>query len=306
MGVQHTAFLTSQAAHIEPEVYRIQYPNIQYPELVPVDNSAPEFAGQVTYFSMDGVGEAQFFGTHANDVPFVDTERQKFDVRIENLAIGYKFNEFELEYAMRLGINLPNEQAMIARRVMEEKTDQIVLNGQSQMGWDGLLNSSVVNATNVAGANANARVWSGKDGPAIAQDINDAISSIEQDSLQVEMADTVLLPVAQRNLLATKQFSTASDTNILTWVQRNNVYTAQTGRPLLIRTCRGLESAGAGNTARMVVYANRMDVLKLHRPMPFRFWPAQQWMFQYYVPGVCRLGGLEIRRPGAVRYRDGI
>ena len=306
MGVQHTAFLTSQAAHIEPEVYRIQYPNIQYPELVPIDNSAPEFAGQVTYFSIDGVGEAAFFGTHANDVPFVDTERQKYDVRIENLAIGYKFNEFELEHAMSIGMNLPNEQAMIARRNMEEKTDDIVLRGQASMGWDGLLNSSLVTTVDAPNGAAADTEWTTKTGPEIAKDINDAISNIETSTLQVEMADTVLLPVANRNHIASTQFNAGTDTNILQWVQRNNVYTAQTGRPLLIRTVRGLETQGGSNSARMITYANSMDVLKLHRPMPFRFWPAQQWMFVYYVPGVARLGGLEIRRPKAMRYTDKI
>ena len=36
---QHLAFLITQAEHIESRVYRIQYPEIQYPSLVPVDRS---------------------------------------------------------------------------------------------------------------------------------------------------------------------------------------------------------------------------------------------------------------------------
>ncbi|MBY0298990.1 MAG: DUF2184 domain-containing protein, partial [Methylobacterium sp.] len=48
-------------------------------------------------------------------------------------------------------------------------------------------------------------------------------------------------------------------------------------------------------------------VLKLWMPMPFRFFPAWQtgpWRFD--VPGAFRLGGVDIRRPGACRYVDGI
>ncbi len=48
-------------------------------------------------------------------------------------------------------------------------------------------------------------------------------------------------------------------------------------------------------------------MLKLWLPMPFRFFPAWQtgpWRFE--VPGAFRLGGLDIRRPAACRYLDGI
>ena len=135
MGQAHLAFLTSQAAHIESEVYAIRYPDIQYPSLVPVDTSAPAFAGQVTYFSSDGSGKARFLGAYANDIPFVETQRAKHDVRIENAAIGYRYSEFELGHAMMLGINLSSDDAMIARRVAEEMIDEVVLKGQSDMGW---------------------------------------------------------------------------------------------------------------------------------------------------------------------------
>jgi hypothetical protein len=48
-------------------------------------------------------------------------------------------------------------------------------------------------------------------------------------------------------------------------------------------------------------------VLKMHIPMPHRFLPVWQTGPMFYeVPGIFRLGGLEIRRPKAVRYVDGI
>jgi hypothetical protein len=48
-------------------------------------------------------------------------------------------------------------------------------------------------------------------------------------------------------------------------------------------------------------------VLKIHIPMPHRFLPVwQTGPMKYDVPGIFRLGGLEIRRPKAVRYVDGV
>ena len=80
-----------------------------------------------------------------------------------------------------------------------------------------------------------------------------------------------------------------------------------TGMPLTIRAVRGLETAGAAGVNRMVAYRRNPQVLKLHVPMPHRFLPVyQDGPLNFVVPGVFRLGGLDIRRPKEVRYGDGI
>ena len=57
----------------------------------------------------------------------------------------------------------------------------------------------------------------------------------------------------------------------------------------------------------MVAYRRSPDVLKLHMPMPHRFFPVfQSGPFRWDVPGLFRLGGVDIRRPLEVAYIDGI
>ena len=57
----------------------------------------------------------------------------------------------------------------------------------------------------------------------------------------------------------------------------------------------------------MVAYRRSPEVLKMHVPMPFRFLPAWQvGPILFEVPGIFRLGGVDIRRPKSVRYLDGI
>jgi len=120
------------------------------------------------------------------------------------------------------------------------------------------------------------------------------------------MANTLLLPFAKLNTLATTRLGDTQGT-ILQFLRANNTYTAMTGQPLDIRGVRGLETAGDGSTNRMVAYRKDPQVLKLHIPMPHRFLPAFQKTPLYVeVPGVFRLGGLDIRRPKEVRYKDGI
>ena len=83
--------------------------------------------------------------------------------------------------------------------------------------------------------------------------------------------------------------------------------TATTGQPIVIRGMRSLDTAGASSTARLVAYRYSPQVLKLHMPMPHRFLPAyQSGPLRWDVPGVMRLGGLDIRLPKEVVYLDGI
>lgn len=68
------SFLIRQATLIEPTVYAMRYQEIQYASLIPVDTSAPEWIQSVTYFSMDGVGKAEWFNGNAHDVPKVEPD----------------------------------------------------------------------------------------------------------------------------------------------------------------------------------------------------------------------------------------
>ena len=57
----------------------------------------------------------------------------------------------------------------------------------------------------------------------------------------------------------------------------------------------------------MIAYARDPEVLKMHIPMTHKFLPVwQTGPLVFDVPGIFRLAGLEIRRPGAVRYMDGV
>ena len=95
---------------------------------------------------------------------------------------------------------------------------------------------------------------------------------------------------------------------VLDWLRNYNVYTQITGQPLLIRAVRQLDDAGVGgDTGRMVVYRKDPQVVKMHIPMMHRFMPIwQRSSIAFDIPGIFRIGGVEIRRPGAVRYVDGI
>lgn len=304
---QALGFLISQTSAIEAEVYRIQYPDIQYPELIPVDTGAPEWAKSVTYFSMDRVGRAEWYSHLAKDLPKADIERTKFERGIEMAGIGYSYTLEELGQAMMIpGFNLTSERAEAARRAYEEFVDERALLGDTQKGWDGLVNATGVTATDAPNGASATPDWESKTADEILADVNALLTGVWTASSTVEMANTLLLPLSKWSLISTLRLG---DTNmtVLQFLQQNNAYTAQSGQPLTIRAVRGLETAGDGGTTRMVAYRRDPQVLKLHLPMPHRFLPVwQTGPIQFDVPGIFRFGGVEVRRPGAARFMDEI
>lgn len=299
------AYMVNQAASIEREVYKIQYPDIRYPQLATIDTSMDEWTNEIVYFIMDKHGEARFMHSQADDLPMVDINMDSKYVRVANIWAGYRYTLDEVEHARRVGINLGPEKAMMVRRAHEEFIDNVFLNGNGDLKWDGLWNNSEVTVSAAATVNS-ATTWSSKDGTQIIADINNALTGIYEDTKTVEMANTVLLPIEQYNLLANKNAGYSTDTSVLEWLNRHNVYTAQTGQPLMIRQLRGLKERGASSADRMIVYNRSPEVLKFHLPMPLKFGNVEQRLYTYIVPSMCRIGGLEVRRPKAMRYVDGI
>ncbi|WP_019997262.1 DUF2184 domain-containing protein [Aureimonas ureilytica] len=300
-------FLRTAQNYIEPGIYARAYPDFQYRELVPVDNTAPEWIKQIDFFSMgDDMGEAREFAAEGDDIPFVDVQLDKGDSRVTMAAIGYRYNLEELSHAQQYGIRLTDDRADAARRAYERYVDNTAFLGRAKLGKTGLVNTASVTALVAANGAAGTATWATKTADEILKDFNTVLSAIFIGSNGIEQADTVLIPQAQYELIATKRLDPTMTTTVLEHIQRANVYTVRTGRPLTIRAVWGLETAGAGNSARLVAYRRDPAVVKMHVPMPLRWLEAERRLLKYEVPGIFRLGGVEVRRPGAMRYLDGI
>lgn len=298
-----TAFVISQSTHIEAEVNATVYPDIQYAQLVPVDTSAHPFTQTVTFMSSDMFGKAGWINGNADDIPLAGTERAIHKSSVYTAGIGYGFGWEEINQAMRDGINLQADDAVAARRAYEEMLDRVLLSGDAEKGMSGFLNyPGIVDDAAANGDWENGTTTEDQ----VLSDINLAILGIAEDTAYTSIADTLLLSPGRMNFLATTRLGDTTMT-LLQFIRMNNTYTAMTGQPLLIRAVRGLETAGAGGTQRMVAYRRSPQVVKAHIPMPHRFLPVfQTGALNWVVPGVFRLGGVDIRRPSEVRYADGI
>ena len=297
-------YMRSQTTYVEREVNMQKYPEIQYPRLGPVVNEAHPFAKTVTFISLDNIGQADWINGNSMSMPMADVIQAQFESPIYTAGMGYMYGWEEIGQARMLGINLQTERAMAARMAAERFIDDLFLFGNTKKALKGLINHATPTAANVTTGSWDAAARTSQE---ILNDINETILKVSTGTEYTEMANTLLLPYTKIVTLASRVLSGTTMT-LLQFIKTANIYTVTTKNELTIMGVRGLETAGAGSTNRMVAYYNHPTVLKMHVPMPHKF--LNDHMYQMglnvCVPGVFRAGGLDIRRGKSVRYGDGI
>lgn len=311
---QSLAFMQSNASYIERQVYKRRYADLDYSTVIPIDTSIPEWAKSVTYYASDTTGKADWLARGADDMPTVGQSMQQYNVSVETAGVGYRYDLFEIQYAMAMGISLTADRAMAARRAAEEMIDRIAYNGDADRGIYGLINQpnvTVLPASSVTPDGGSATTsFAAKTGQQVLKDINSMLTSSYLATKTIELADTLIVPYTTLVLLNETFMSETNPTmngTVMDYVRRNNIYTQTTGRPLFIKGSLHLDTAGEGGTARIISYRRDPDVLKMYMPMPFRFFPVwQDGPMRFLVPGAFRIGGVDVKLPGAFRYMDGV
>lgn len=300
------AFLSPQLLRIESEVYMTKYPSFDITRFMPVDSSGDMWDVGTLVYSMDQVGQAEFLAGGAFDMPYASAQMSQATRNFHLAAIGYEWNTQELQRAAKLGRSLSSDKALAAGLAADRFIYGIAMTGktprgENEKGWTGFVNDANVPSAQVANDGTGpSRLWSAKTPDQILRDINEALTAVETNSGETMVADTLVLPTSAYNDIATKRVTDTGAT-ILSFLQANNL----AGERLNIIKSRALETAGTGNTRRLVAYANNPQVLKFHLPGPHQFLPAfQKASMVYEVAGIMNVGGTEVRLPKGIAYRD--
>lgn len=300
------AFLTPQLYRIETEVYMTRYPSFDISRFMTVDTSGDMWDVGTLVYSQDDVGQAEYLAGSAFDMPYASSKMSQFTKPYHLAGIGYEWNTQELQRAAKLGRALSADKARAAKRAADRFIYGIAINGktprgEAEKGGTGFVNNGSAPSAQVANDGTGpSRLWSAKTVDLILRDINEALTAVETGTSETSIADTLVLPTTRYNYIATTR---VGDTNatILSFLMANNV----AGEGLTILKSRELETAGTGGTTRMVAYENNPEVIKFHLPGSHQFLPAfQKSSMTYEVGGIMNVGGVEVRLPKAIVYRD--
>lgn len=302
------SFLVSQRTHIEPGLYEIRYPGVTYDQIIPVDTSAPEWAPIVAVQSADSRGELKFTGPNSNDPNRADVGYNLGTHPIKDAQIGYGYSLTELNQALLMGRNLSDDKARATMRIMEQGLNKLAYLGNAEAGYEGLFTNNTVStdsapgtisalaaaATDVAGAQA------------IVQFLQGALNKVYVTQTRTTFMPThILMPPAQRQILASTILPFGGNMTLLNYLE-TNLDGGNNGRVQIVADL-SLEGIGADDTDRMMVYTRDMETAKFHLPMAPRFLdPYRDSATSWFIPGMTRTGGVEIRIPGAHTYFDGV
>lgn len=302
-------FVIQQGRNVEQRIYMRRYPTFEYASHIPVVTEGNEWAIGTMFFSVDIAGQAKFISGSANDLPFSSATRDQASHDFAMIGAGWEWNLEEINQAALYGIPISDTKAMASSRAIEQLLYEIAMRGHTEKNWTGFVNNAAVSRVDVANdGTGSSRFWADKDNDKILRDINELMSSVRENTLEVEWIDSLRLPPEAFRLLNTRRLGAGDGVmSLLDYFRKNNIYTAETGQQLDIRPMRDLATASQDGGGRMVVYRRDPEVLRFHLPMPRRVLQPRQKSIMGYEQGViARTGGTEIRLPAAMAYGDEI
>lgn len=292
------AFYISQLTNLESKVYETLYPDIIFPELVPVNTSDPEWIDQVAYLSFNGVTMGKFIAANGRDLPQSD-----IDTNISHIPVNYAGNSFgysleELRKAAAMRIPLDAAKARIAYRGAMQHSQQVAFFGDADRNMYGLFNHPNVPLDN---STIN---WNTATGNEMVAALNSLLIKVWNQSNTRHVANTLLLPTTIWSIISSKRMDTGTDTTVLEFFRRNNNSTGVTGQELDIRAVLWLNDAGVGGAPRMMAYEKNEDNLTMRNPIPWRSLPPQATALCLKIPCEYKISGCEFRYPLSAAYRD--
>ncbi|ETR73990.1 MAG: hypothetical protein OMM_00560 [Candidatus Magnetoglobus multicellularis str. Araruama] len=306
------AFLRSQLAYIEPVVYKVQYRNIIYRELIDVSTAAPEYSETIVYESMDQVGDAKFISSASMDVPLAEASMKESSHKVQFAATGYAYTDIELGQAMQLGKNLRTTKAEAARLAYEKKIQETLFWGDESLGVTGFLNNPKVGTYSLPANSKSSTKLTDYTPDELVDAFNKFVGDHVVETEEIEQFSTILLPTEHFNYIASKRLYTVVDASTGAYVSSGDTIKefVENKSPYLqpgsIRSCPDLKNAGVNGTPRMVGYDNNKVKVQGHVPMPLKWLMPERRGLGFVIPAIFSCGGTEFRYPGSARYVDNI
>lgn len=294
------AFFLSQLSQTEAKIYEVKYRNIVFQDFVPVDTSQPEWVDTVTYISFDAVTVGKFIGANAKDLPQTDLNASKSTIPVFYGGNSYGYSLDELRKSQQLRIPLDVTKGRMTLRGFQEHAQRVAFNGDADRGVTGLFNNA-----NVAVSNAviNFATATGQD---VVAYLNGILISVWQDSAETHLPNVLAIASDDWAIISERRMADGTDTTILEFLKKNNLYTGMTNLPLTIKPNFELKTAGAGGVSRYMAYEMNDDNLVMHMPMPWRSLAPQPVGLRIEIPCEYKFGGVEFRYPGSAAYKDNV
>jgi hypothetical protein len=298
-------FFARQLEFIQAKIYEYQYPALKSFQLIPINYDVPAGAEYITATQYQAVGRARIINSYADDLPESGVIGTQLTNPVVGIGSSYRYSHQEIRAAQMARVGLPLRLAEAARRANDQTVDNLAFFGNPAVGMTGLLNNPNVPAQSVPADGAGAlpggpTAWVNKTPDQILRDMNLIVNQIVVNSNEVEMPDTLLLPLAQYTLIASTPRSANSDTTILNYFLLNNPYIRA------VIPVPKLAGQGPDGVDIMVAYEKSENKLQMAIPLPFTQYSPQERNLEFVIPCESRFGGVSIYYPLSLIIGEGI
>lgn len=233
----------------------------------------------------------------------INGERVTLPLRLLGQEVSY--SSVELERSQLLGQPIDAQKFNALNTIYQMATDEMIYVGDTAVGAEGLVNSTLVTSGSVPNGAGASPLWINKTPDEILADVNDMITAAWQASGFAVCPDKLLLPPAQFAYISSQKISTAGNVSILTFLEDNSISLRVNGRKLDIQPLKWLTGRGVAGADRMVAYTN--DEERVRFPMvPIRRETPYYLGIKFNAPYIWAFGEVEFVYPETVIYRDGI
>lgn len=298
-------FFARQLEYIQSRVYEFTYPALKSYQLIPVSYDAPAGAEYITATQFQMVGRARIIQSYADDLPEAGLIGTQLTNPVQGIGTSYRYSYQEIRAAQLNNLQLPMRLAEAARRANDQLVDNLAFYGNPAVGMTGLFNNPNVPTQTVPADGAGAlpggpTAWVNKTPDQILRDMNLIVNQIVINSNEVEMPDTLLLPLAQYTLIASTPRSANSDTTILNYFLMNNPFITK------VEAVPKLSGQGVDGVDIMIAYENNRNKLEMVIPLPFTQHAPQERNLEFVIPCESRFGGVSIYYPLSLIIGEGI
>jgi hypothetical protein len=287
-----SAFLKEQLNHILDLAFQETFPALKARNFIPVNRSIPQAAETVSARIWDTYGEAKVLNPSADDFPSVSVGQREAFAPIKSLGCFFEYSVLDLRRSELASTGLDAKLATAARQTIESKIDKLAVNGDERFAIKGLCNHEGISKYDLGR-------WFDDKGKALKPpeqmlaDINQLVSAITEDTSNVLLPDTLLLPVKHFAYLAQTPFANNSQVTILNYLLSNNPYIKNIDSWVHLKD-------------KCVLYPRTPQALEMYLPLEFEMLAPQAVGMNIRIHCHARFGGVQVYAPKACAYGNGI
>ncbi len=288
--VPQNVFLKEQLNHILNLAFLESFPALKARSFIPVNRGVPAAAETISTRIWDSYGEAKVLNPNADDFPSVSIGQREAFAAIKSLGCYFEYSVLDLRRSELAGTGLDSKLAVAARQTIESKIDKLAVKGDERVGIKGITNHEGFNEVALSKWFDGSKI---KIPELMLADINQMVSVIAENTNNVLLPDTLLLPVKHYAHIAQTPITPQSHVTILNYILTNNPYLKN------IDSWVHLEN-------KCVVYPRTPQALEMYIPQEFEMLEPQAAGMNIRIHCHARFGGVQVYTPKACAYGLGI